>query len=61
MAALKITLKRSLAGSRPKQRATVRALGLTRLHASVVHKDCPQIRGMVKKIHHLVEVEEVAE
>ncbi|HHW54467.1 MAG: 50S ribosomal protein L30 [bacterium] len=61
MAALKITLKRSLIGTRPKQRATAKALGLTKLHKSVIHKDNPQIRGMIAKINHLVEVEEVAE
>ena len=60
MAALKITLKRSLIGTRPKQRATAKALGLTKLHKSVIHKDNPQIRGMIAKINHLVEVEEVA-
>ncbi|HHY36881.1 MAG TPA: 50S ribosomal protein L30 [Firmicutes bacterium] len=59
--ALKITLKRSLIGTRPKQRATAKALGLTKLHKSVIHKDNPQIRGMIAKINHLVEVEEVEE
>ena len=61
MAAWKITLKRCLIGTRPKQRATAKALGLTKLHKSVIHKDNPQIRGMIAKINHLVEVEEVAE
>ncbi len=41
------------------QKATVQALGLRRLHQQVVHEDTPQIRGMVAKISHLVEVEEI--
>ncbi|HHW91391.1 MAG TPA: 50S ribosomal protein L30 [Firmicutes bacterium] len=61
MAALKITLKRSLAGSQPKQRATAKALGLTKLQKSVIHKDNPQIRGMIARINHLIEVVEVEE
>lgn len=61
MGALKITLRRSLIGAQPQQRATARALGLTRMHKSVIQKDNPRIRGMVAKINHLVEVEEVAE
>jgi large subunit ribosomal protein L30 len=34
------------------------ALGLRRMHQSVVHEDTPQIRGMIAKVHHLVAVEE---
>ncbi|NLP18426.1 MAG: 50S ribosomal protein L30 [Firmicutes bacterium] len=58
MGALKITLRRSLIGAQPRQRATAKALGLTRMHKSVIHKDNPQIRGMIAKISHHVEVEE---
>ncbi|MBN2009137.1 50S ribosomal protein L30 [candidate division KSB1 bacterium] len=58
--ALKITLKRSIIGYHRKQKATVEALGLKRLHHSVTQKDTPQIRGMINKITHLVEVEEVS-
>lgn len=61
MGALKITLKRSLIGSLPKQRATAKALGLTRLNRTVIHPDNPQIRGMLNKINHLIVIEEAAE
>lgn len=57
---LKITLVRSVIGRPPDQASTVRALGLRRLHHSVVRPDQPAIRGMVHKIQHLVNVEEVA-
>ncbi len=57
---LKITLVRSVIGRPPDQARTVRSLGLRRLHHSVVRPDQPAIRGMVHKIQHLVNVEEVA-
>jgi large subunit ribosomal protein L30 len=59
MAQLKITLKRSPIGYEKSQGLTARALGLRKLHHSVVQKDNPAIRGMVFKIQHLVEVVEV--
>ena len=43
------------------QRQTLRALGIRRMHQAVVHEDNPCIRGMVDKVQHLVEVEEVNE
>jgi large subunit ribosomal protein L30 len=55
---LRITLRKSLIGEKPKARATVRSLGLRKLHASVEHADTPDIRGMVHRVRHLVEVEE---
>ncbi|MBI5252451.1 MAG: 50S ribosomal protein L30 [Desulfomonile tiedjei] len=58
---LKITLKKSKIKSTESQRATIRGLGLRKLHQSRVLKDTPEIRGMILKVHHLVEVEEVAE
>jgi large subunit ribosomal protein L30 len=42
------------------QRHTARSLGLTRIRKAVVHNDTPQVRGMARKIGHLVEVEEMA-
>jgi large subunit ribosomal protein L30 len=42
-----------------KQKRTIRALGLRRTYSTVVHKDTPQIRGMIAKVQHLVEVEEI--
>jgi large subunit ribosomal protein L30 len=58
-AKLKITLKRSACGRLPDQRATVKALGLRKLHHSVIQPNIPAIRGMVKKVIHLLEVEEI--
>jgi large subunit ribosomal protein L30 len=58
MASLKITYVRSVIGQKPDQQATVRALGLRRLHQTVEHEDSPQLRGMVHKVRHLVKVEE---
>jgi large subunit ribosomal protein L30 len=55
---LRITLVRSPIGYPQRQKATVRALGLRRMHQTVEHEDVPQIRGMVNKISHLVQVEE---
>jgi ribosomal protein L30, bacterial/organelle len=52
---LKITLKRSPIGYEKSQGATVQALGLRRLGATVVQPDNPAIRGMVFKVRHLVE------
>lgn len=56
---LKITQVRSIIGRPQKHRRIVRALGLRRNQTSVVHRDTPQIRGMVAKVCHLVAVEEV--
>lgn len=59
MGKLKIKQVRSKNGKRGSQRRTLRALGLHRLHDTVTHEDSPQMRGMIKKVHHLVEVEEI--
>ncbi|MCY4457106.1 MAG: 50S ribosomal protein L30 [Acidimicrobiaceae bacterium] len=56
---LKITQVRSSIGTKPKQRGTLRALGLRKLGASKLHRDCPEIRGMIARVPHLVEVTEV--
>ncbi|MEE9435597.1 MAG: 50S ribosomal protein L30, partial [Candidatus Adiutricales bacterium] len=45
---IKITQIRSLIGRPPKHRRTIRALGLTKINKTVVHKDTPEIRGMIK-------------
>ena len=60
MAKLKITQVKSLIGRRQKQRGTIRALGLKRINDSVEQADTPVIRGMINKVSHLVEVEEVS-
>lgn len=56
---LKITWVRSAIRRQQVQKDTIRHLGLRRLHHSVVQPDNPQIRGMVKKVVHLVEMEEI--
>ena len=59
MPQLKITLKRSPIGYEKSQRATAEALGLRKRGATVVQPHTPSIRGMVFKISHLVDVQEV--
>jgi large subunit ribosomal protein L30 len=61
MSPLKVRQVRSLIGSKQDQKRTVRALGLKRIQDSRVHEDTPQIRGMLHKVRHLVQVEEVEE
>ncbi len=56
---IKITQKKSVIGFPEDQRRTVRALGLKRINDSVEQEDTDVIRGMVFKVKHLVEVEEV--
>jgi large subunit ribosomal protein L30 len=56
---LKVTQIRSKIGIKPKQRGTLRALGLRRIDHTVEHADKPEIRGMLAKVPHLVRVEEV--
>ncbi|MDP8907890.1 MAG: 50S ribosomal protein L30 [Chloroflexota bacterium] len=56
---LRITLVRSTIGRSGDQERTVRALGLRRLHHTVERPDQPSIRGMVRKVSHLITVEEV--
>ena len=58
MSKLKVKQVRSINGERKAHRETVRALGLRRIRDTVVHDDTPQIRGMINKVQHLVEVEE---
>jgi large subunit ribosomal protein L30 len=61
MSRLRITQVRSLIGRPRPQRATIRSLGLKRMHDVVEHEDRPEIRGMLFKVSHLVKVEEVPE
>jgi large subunit ribosomal protein L30 len=58
---LKVTQVRSVIGRPKPQRDTIRGLGLRRIHDVVVKEDRPEIRGMLHKVSHLVEVEEVKE
>lgn len=57
MANLKITLTRSPIGFQFKQKRTVSALGFTKMHQTIVRPDNAAIRGMLKKIEHMVHVE----
>jgi large subunit ribosomal protein L30 len=56
---LKITQVRGTVGARWKQRESLRTLGLKKIRQSVVREDNPQTRGLIKAVHHLIEVEEV--
>jgi len=59
MAKLKVTQVRSAIDRPREQKATIRALGIHRLHESVLKDDRPEIRGMIAAVSHLVTVEEV--
>ena len=59
MKQLEIKLVRSVIASKPNQRKTAIALGLTKLQKTVVKSDTPTIRGMINVISHLVEVKEL--
>ncbi len=57
---LRITLVRSLLGNTLRHKATVRSLGLRKMHQTVEMVDSPQLRGMVAKVAHMVRVEEIS-
>jgi large subunit ribosomal protein L30 len=59
MARLRVTQIRGVVGRPRGQKDTIRALGLKRIRHSVVKEDRPEIRGMISRVAHLVEVEEV--
>lgn len=61
MGKVKVTQVRSTVARGKKQRGTIRALGLRRLGDSAVHEDRPEIRGMIRSVVHLLEVEELNE
>ena len=58
---LKITQVRSTIGARWKQRESLRTLGLRKIRQTVVREDNAQTRGLIKTVHHLVEVAEVGD
>jgi large subunit ribosomal protein L30 len=58
-AKLRVTQVRSGIGTKPKHRGTLRALGLRGIGQSNVLADRPEIRGMIARVPHLIEVEEV--
>ncbi len=55
---LKITLVKSPIGAVPKNRATVRAMGLTKMHKTVIMPDNDATRGMIRKVGYMLKVEE---
>lgn len=59
MSNLKIKLVRGRAGKNKRQLATLDGLGLTKKDKEVIKPDSPQIRGMIRKVEHLVEWEEI--
>jgi len=56
---LRITYRRSVIGRPEDQKKTIRSLGLRKLNSTVEQPDTPTIRGMIAKVRHLVDVEEV--
>ncbi|MGN6170760.1 MAG: 50S ribosomal protein L30 [Solirubrobacteraceae bacterium] len=58
MSQLKVIQRRSRNGANKQQRETLRSLGLRRIGHQVEHADTPQIRGMIRRVRHLVEVSE---
>jgi len=61
MSQLKVTLKHSAIGRSAKQLATIKGLGLRKIGSSRILENTPAVRGMVKKVLHLVQVEEIAD
>ena len=61
MSKIRIKLVRSVIGTTPNQRKNVEALGLKKRESVVIKEDNAQIRGMINKVSHLVEVTEIAE
>lgn len=59
MSKLQITYTKSAIGYNQRQKGTIKALGLKKLHQTVEHDDNPVIRGMINRVSHLVAVEEV--
>jgi large subunit ribosomal protein L30 len=55
---VKVTQRKSRNGCDKGQLDTLRSLGLRRINHSVEHRDTPQVRGMIHKVRHLVDVEE---
>ena len=60
MTRISVTWKKSSIGFPKDQKRTIAGLGLRRLHMTVEHDDTPSVRGMIRKVQHLVEVADVA-
>ena len=59
MEKVKVTLVKSIIGASKRQKRTVQALGLRKINSSAEHNATPQIMGMIRKVNHLVKVEEI--
>ena len=59
MGKIKVTQVKSRIGSDKKQKATLDALGLNKMNKSVEHENSPQIMGMINKVRHLINIEEI--
>jgi large subunit ribosomal protein L30 len=59
MGKIKVTQVKSTIDCKEPQKRTIKALGLGKLRKTVVHQDTPPIRGMIRAVIHLVEVEEI--
>lgn len=58
MGKVKVTQLKSIIGRTSRQKATIKALGLRKINHSVEHEATPQIMGMIRKVAHMVKVEE---
>lgn len=58
---LRLTWRKSAIGYDKRQKATIKALGFTKLGSVVEHEDSPAVRGMVAKVTHLITWEEIAD
>ncbi len=56
---VRITLRRSPIGNNKRQKRTLEALGLKRMGQTVEHKDCKSLHGMLTRVQHLIQVEEI--
>jgi large subunit ribosomal protein L30 len=61
MGKIKVTQIRSTIDKIEKHKRTIIALGLGKMHRTVIHNDTPQIRGMIRAVRHLVKFEEIEE
>ena len=59
MAKIRITQKKSSIGATQRQKDTLIALGLRKINASTEHTENDQIKGMIRKVNHLVTVEKI--
>jgi len=59
MGKVKLTLVKSIAKRSPSQKATVVALGLGKTHSSVVKESTPAVDGMIRKIKHILKIENI--